>query len=129
VNVLLDTCTFLWIVLEPARLSADAMRLFTDPANHCSLSVVSAWEIAVKYALGRLPLQQPPHVFVPAQRVQHGIDLLTLSEEAALQVANLPRLHKDPFDRMLISQALVHGLVILTPDADIRQYPTVQTMW
>jgi PIN domain nuclease of toxin-antitoxin system len=68
-------------------------------------------------------------VFVPAQRVQHGIDLLTLSEEAALQVANLPRLHKDPFDRMLISQALVHGLVILTPDADIRQYPTVQTMW
>jgi PIN domain nuclease of toxin-antitoxin system len=129
VNLLLDACTFLWIVLEPARLSPGAAQLATDPANTLYLSSVSAWEIAVVYTLGRITLQQPPEVFVPAQRRNHGIDLLPLSEAAALHVPNLPPIHRDPFDRMLICQAIVHDLTLLTPDPLVRQYPHVRTAW
>jgi PIN domain nuclease of toxin-antitoxin system len=127
-NVVLDTCTFLWIALEPTRLSVEARRIFADPANHFLLSVISAWEIALKYGLGQLALQQPPPLFVPTQRSRHGIALLPLSEQAALYVPSLPRLHKDPFDRLLVSQAIVDNLLILTPDPLIQRYP-VQTRW
>ncbi len=72
-NLLLDTCTFLWVVLEPARLSTRASQLFTDRANTCALSAVSAWEITVKYGLGKLELTVPPASFVPEQRERHGI--------------------------------------------------------
>lgn len=128
-NLLLDTCTFLWVVLEPARLSAHVTRLVADPGNTVFLSTVSAWEIAVVYALGRVTLQQPAEIFVPTQRQNHGIDLLPLSEAAALYVPNMPPIHRDPFDRMLICQAIVHDLVLLTPDPLIRQYPQVRTEW
>jgi PIN domain nuclease of toxin-antitoxin system len=128
-RLLLDTCTFLWIVLDPTRLSARASQLFTDPVNSCFLSAVSSWEIAVKFGLGRVSLQQPPQILVPAQRLIHGIVPLPLNEEEAVYAPNLPQLHKDPFDRMLICQAIVQGLTILTPDLQIRQYPLVQTDW
>lgn len=128
-NLLLDSCTFLWLIAHPARLSTNAVQLFTDPANISYLSVVSVWEIAVQYSLGRITFQQPPQVFVPTQRRNHGVELLPLSEEATLYVPNLPRLHRDPFDRMLICQAIVQDFVILTPDQQIRQYPVVRTDW
>jgi PIN domain nuclease of toxin-antitoxin system len=128
-NLLLDTCTFLWIVLEPGKLSARASQLFTDRSNTCFLSSVSAWEIAVKYGLGKLVLVDPPASFVPTQRAQHGITSLPLLESQAARVADLPPLHKDPFDRMLICQALDLGWTILTPDPEIRRYPSVATDW
>jgi PIN domain nuclease of toxin-antitoxin system len=128
VRVLLDTATFLWAVSDAPEFSEDAREIFTDPGNEIFLSSVSAWEIAVKYALGRLPLPEPPGRFVPLQRKQHGIDPLQLDEEAALHLSRLPLLHKDPFDRMLVCQAVVHHLVILTPDELIYQYP-VRTIW
>jgi PIN domain nuclease of toxin-antitoxin system len=127
-NLLLDTCSFLWITLDPTQLSSQALLLFQDPANRVFLSAVSAWEIAVKYGLGKLQLQQPPEIFVPQQRMAHQIAELLLSEDAALRVTRLPAIHKDPFDRMLICQALANGLTILTPDPLIRQY-SVPTMW
>lgn len=127
-NLLLDTCTFLWITLDPTQLSTAASQAFIDPRNTCYLSPVSAWEVAVKYSQGRLSLQQPPQQFVPSQRALHRIDFLPLEEAAALYVPSLPSLHKDPFDRMLVCQAIVQNLVILTPDPYIRQYP-VQTLW
>jgi PIN domain nuclease of toxin-antitoxin system len=128
VRLLLDTCTFLWIVGGARELSARAREAFADPANEAVLSAASAWEIAVKHRLGRLPLPQAPDEFVPAQRAAHGIEPLPLNEEAALHVAKLPDLHRDPFDRMLVAQALVGGLVLLTPDDSIRQYP-VRAFW
>jgi PIN domain nuclease of toxin-antitoxin system len=128
VKLLLDTATFLWIVTEAPELSSRARELFADPANDLYLSSVSAWEIAIKYNLRRLPLPEPPERFVPAQRRQHEIEELALEEEAALHLVRLPPLHKDPFDRMLICQAIVHGLVILTSDPLISQYP-VKTSW
>jgi len=127
-RLLLDTCTFLWVVGGATDLSARAREAFVDPDNEVFLSAASAWEIAVKHRLGRLPLPEPPDVFVPAQREAHGIDRLDIDEQAALHVAKLPGLHADPFDRMLVSQALIGGLVLLTPDVAIRQYPA-RTIW
>jgi PIN domain nuclease of toxin-antitoxin system len=128
VRILLDTCTFLWIVAGSRELSARANEVFSDPANDVYLSSVSAWEIVVKHALGRLPLPEPPHQFVPRYRDLHEIAPLALDEDAVLKLARLPEYHRDPFDRMLICQAVSHGLAILTPDALITRYP-VQTAW
>ena len=127
-KLLLDTCTFLWIVAGAPELSDRARLAFTTPDNEVYLSAVSAWEIAVKHGLGRLPLPSPPSDFIPEMRQRHGITDLALSEEAALFLGKLPAIHRDPFDRMLICQATVKGLVLLTPDEQIMSYP-VRTLW
>jgi PIN domain nuclease of toxin-antitoxin system len=127
-RLLLDTCTFLWVILGAEELTPRVRALVTDSANEVFLSAVSAWEIAVKHRLGRLRLPQPPERFVPAQRDAHGLAPLPLDEEAALHLTRLPLLHRDPFDRMLVCQALVHGLAILTPDPLINQYPA-RVVW
>lgn len=127
-KLLLDTCTFLWLVAGHSSLSSECRRLSADPANELFLSAVSSWEITVKHALGRLTLSSPPPVYVPKYRRLHDITALPLEEEAALHLHRLPHLHKDPFDRMLVCQAIVHGLTILTPDPLIVQYP-VRTTW
>jgi PIN domain nuclease of toxin-antitoxin system len=128
VRLLLDTCTFLWIVSGSPRLSKKAAQWFTDPANEIFLSAVSAWEISVKHSLGTLRLSAPPIDFVPSQRESHGIAALPLMEEEVVYLPKLPKLHRDPFDRMLVCQAIVNGLAILTPDALISQYP-IRTLW
>jgi PIN domain nuclease of toxin-antitoxin system len=128
VRLLLDTCTFLWIVSGSSRLSKHAGQWFSDPANEVFLSAVSAWEIAVKYSLGTLRLPAPPIDFVPSQREAHGITALPLTEEEVLYLPKIPNLHRDSFDRVLICQAVVNGLAILTPDELISQYP-IRTLW
>ena len=127
-RLLLDTCTFLWLATDAPQLSALARGHFVDPANAVFLSSVSAWEIALKHRLGRLPLPDPPDQLIPRLREEHGIAPLVLDEAAALTESRLPPLHRDPFDRMLVCQAIAEGLIIVTPDAAIRQYP-VRTMW
>ena len=124
---LLDTCAFIWIV-EGAGLPSRVVEIVRAPDHEVYLSAVSCWEIATKHALGRLPLADRPERLVPAEREKHGIAALSLDEEAALQVARLPRLHRDPFDRLLVAQAIVHGLTILTPDPEIAKYH-VRTIW
>jgi PIN domain nuclease of toxin-antitoxin system len=128
VRLLLDTCAFLWAISAPAELSDKARELFVDPGNEIFLSVVSCWEIALKHSLGRLPLPEPVSEFVPAQRQAHGIQTLPLDEECALHLARLPKLHGDPFDRMLASQSIVHGLALLSPDRQLARYP-VRILW
>ncbi len=127
-KLLLDTCTFLWVVGDSPRLTLRVRELFQAPDNQVFLSAASAWEIAVKHELGRLPLPQAPDFFVREMRGAHGIDSLPIDEESALHLSRLPPLHRDPFDRMLVSQAIVHGLTILTPDPLITQYPG-RTAW
>ena len=127
-RVLLDTCTFLWIVSDAPELSKLSRELFRDPSNEVFLSVVSVWEISLKYALGKLPLSERPEKFVPIQREQHMVDSLVLDENSVLHLSRLPALHRDPFDRMMICQAISHGMVILTPDELVAQYP-VSTKW
>ena len=127
-KVLLDTSTFLWIVDSREKLSARAVDVFQAADNDMYLSAASSWELANKYALRKLTLSQPPHQYVPLHREAHGILPLAIDEESALVAARLPMLHKDPWDRMLIGQAVVHGLTILTPDPLIARY-TVRTLW
>lgn len=127
-RLLLDTCTFLWVITDAPDLSNRARGLFSDPGNEVFLSAVTTWEIALKYALGRLPLPQSPQRYIPEQREKHRINSLPLEEEAALYVNRLPEHHKDPFDRMLVCQAIVHGMAILTPDQRITQYP-IRSIW
>jgi len=127
-KLLLDTCTFLWIVTGAPDLSPRAHDLFQAPDNEVYLSAASAWEIAVKHGLGRLQLPDPPDRFVREMREAHGIASLPIDEESALHLSRLPALHRDPFDRMIVSQAIVHGLTILTPDPLITQYPG-RTTW
>jgi PIN domain nuclease of toxin-antitoxin system len=127
VNVLLDTCTFLWLVAGKS-LSAAAVAAVQDPSHEVLLSAVSVWEIAVKYRAGRLPLPEPPDRLIPTERALRGLGPLPLDEDAALHALRLPLLHGDPFDRMLIAQAVAHGLAIVTPDPAIRQYP-VRVIW
>jgi len=127
-RLLLDTCTFLWIAADAKALSLRARELFRSPDNEVFLSAGSAWEIAIKHALGRLPLPEAPERFVPLMREAHGIAALPVDEEAALHLSRLPDLHRDPFDRLLVSQAIVHGLTIVTPDPLVTQYPA-RTIW
>jgi len=122
-KLLLDTCAFLWIAGGSPLLSKRARELFRAPETEVYLSAASAWEIAVKHGLGRLPLPVAPERFVREMREAHGIAPLPIDEESALHVSRLPALHRDPFDRMLVSQAIVHGLTILTPDPLITEYP------
>lgn len=92
------------------------------------LSVVSSWEIAIKHRLGKLPLPSPSASLIPGLRAQLGVSALPLDELSILQPAKLPDLHRDPCDRMLICQAIEHGLTLLTPDETLRQYP-VRSLW
>ena len=108
--------------------SPAAVASIQDPSNDVLLSAVSVWEIATKYGAGRLPLPDSPDRLIPARRRTRGIESLNFDEESALQVLRLPMLHRDPFDRMLISQSIAHGLAIVTPDPAITQYP-VRVIW
>ncbi len=127
-KLLLDTCTFLWLITDDPALSSKARDLFTDPLNEAYLSTVSVWEVEVKFGLGKLPLPQAPERFIPEQRERHGIATLPLEEQAVFYLSRLPSLHRDPFDRMLICQAIHHELTLLTPDPLITQY-AVKTAW
>jgi PIN domain nuclease of toxin-antitoxin system len=128
VKCLLDSCTFLWIVAGSKDLSPVARQIFANPANEIFLSVVSVWELSVKHALGKLPLPSTLDRFVAEERERHGIAALPLSELAVFHLHKLPQLHRDPFDRILICQAIEHDCVLLTPDPLIVQYP-VRTRW
>ncbi|HSR51022.1 MAG TPA: type II toxin-antitoxin system VapC family toxin [Acidobacteriota bacterium] len=122
-KILLDTCTFLWWIADAPQISERARELARSPENEVYLSVVSAWEIAVNHNLGRLPLPQRPQRFVPAMRRAHGFKSLPLEEESVFHLNRLPDRHADPFDRMLICQAISGGMVLLTPDEHITRYP------
>lgn len=127
-KLLLDTCTFLWLIDGDSELSSHAQESIISPENEVYLSAISVWEIALKYQMKKLKLSEEPSLLIPSERERHGIALLVLDEEAALQAGRLPFYHQDPFDRMLIAQAIVSGSVLITPDKLIRQYP-IKTDW
>ena len=127
-RLLLDTVAFIWLVEGNAKLSESAQGLIADPANEVYLSAASAWEIAIKYSIGRLILRVPPEEYLPWQRSIHQVESLPVTEAAALQVHKLPALHNDPFDRIIVAQAIVEGLAVVTPDQQISRYP-VRVEW
>ncbi|ODS32633.1 MAG: PIN domain protein [Candidatus Scalindua rubra] len=122
-RILLDTCIFLWFISGDERLSDPIREDICDSKNEVYLSTVSVWESIVKYQLGRLPLPEPPGEYLPIQRKRHRISSLLLDEGSVVHLANLPPIHRDPFDRMLICQAIEHNLTLVTVDNMIRSYP------
>jgi PIN domain nuclease of toxin-antitoxin system len=121
-KLLLDTHIFLWFISGDQRLPIHFQNSIRDLNNDVYLSCVSVWEVTVKYQLGKLPLPESPEIYLPKQRQKHLINTLTLDEESVAQLLNLPLLHRDPFDRILICQALQHNLTIVTVDTAIRAY-------
>lgn len=122
-RLLLDTCTFLWLAAEDPQLTKTALTSCRDPGNQVFLSALSAWEIALKYRLGRLPLPVRPERYVTSRRQWLQLEPLAFDEDSAVHDALLPAHHRDPFDRGLVSQAILNGMTIVTPDPMIARYP------
>lgn len=122
-RILLDTHIFLWYITGDNRLSSSIMETIRRPEHEVYLSVVSLWEVIIKYQLGKLPLPQSPEIYLPTQRQQHLIRSLDIDEASIKQLSRLPPLHNDPFDRLLVCQAIEHNMTIATVDQYILAYP------
>jgi PIN domain nuclease of toxin-antitoxin system len=122
-KLLLDTHIFLWYINGDSRLPTVMKDSIRDPKNEAYLSVVSVWEAIIKHQLGKLPLPQPPDKYLPEQRRRHLIVSLGVDEESVTRLAGLPSLHRDPFDRLLVCQAIQHGLTVATVDPVVQSYP------
>lgn len=122
-KLLLDTCTFLWLAADDPQLSQTARASCRDPGNEVFLSALSVWEITVKCRLGRLPLPARPERYVVSRRRWLRLEPLAFDESSAAHDALLPNHHRDPFDRGLVSQAILNGMTIVTPDPMIGRYP------
>ena len=122
-KLLLDTHIFLWFINGDERLPVSMREDIRNPENEVYLSVVSLWEAIVKHQLGKLPLPESPEKYLPIQRERHRIESLALDENSVAHLAKLPAVHRDPFDRMLICQAIENGLTLITVDAVISDYP------
>lgn len=128
-RVLLDTHAFLWWTSEyGARLSDRARDLLIDSSTDAVVSVASAWEIAIKAATGRLEIEGDPEQWVPDRILRYGFSPLPVGLAHALRVAGLPAIHRDPFDRLLVAQAQVEGIPIVTSDPAIARYD-VDVIW
>ncbi len=116
---LLDTCTFLWVSQKPSMLSKIATSAINDRANELFVSDVSIWEVTLKYAAGKLPLPDKPRTWVPEKFAHHLFKPLPLQQEVIYRSGELPRIHADPFDRLLAAQAMEAGMTILSPDTPL----------
>jgi len=121
-NILLDTHVFLWAILEPHRLTASMRRFFIDPDNQLFMSTASIWEICHKYAIKKLLLVVAPDILIPQQMKIQGILPLPLNMTHALQAHQLPLHHRDPFDRMIVAQARVEVMPIMSADSALKAY-------
>jgi len=127
-KILLDTHAFLWWITDVPQIPATARELISDGHNELYWSAASSWEVSIKYALGRLPLPDVPEKFLPFELAQNRIESLPVIDAHAFQAGQLPRHHRDPFDRMLIAQAQVESLVLLSNDPQLRLYD-VRVRW
>jgi len=121
-NILLDTHAFLWWITDDSQLSTKARELISDSHNTMYWSAASSWEVSIKYALGRLPLPETPEQFLPVELGKNRIESLSVIDVHAFQAGRLPRHHGDPFDRMLVAQAQVESLAILSNDLILTHY-------
>ena len=127
-KLLLDTHAFLWFVWKHARLSAAAQALILDPKNILFFSMASCWEIAVKVSISKLALAEPYAVFMPREIAANRLLLLPVEMAHVSAVATLPLHHRDPFDRLLITQSLVEGMPLVSADPLFDRYG-VTRLW
>lgn len=121
-TVLLDTQVWLWMQAAPERLARGARSLIEDAGNTLLFSAASSWEIAIKHAIGRLPLPEPPERYVPERMRTSGVVGLRVEHSHALRVSALEPHHRDPFDRMLVAQAQLERVPLLTADRVFERY-------
>jgi PIN domain nuclease of toxin-antitoxin system len=121
-RILIDTQCWLWMNASPDRLSEKTRRLLLQRTTERLLSSASVWEIAIKYQLGKLLLPVGPAEYVPDRMMLTRTQALPISVEHALRAGSLPMLHRDPFDRMLVAQALVEGITVLSSDRQLDDY-------
>lgn len=127
-KLLLDTHTFLWFIVGDSQLSTYARQLIENPANERYLSVGSIWEITIKSSLGRLTVTMPPSVLISEHVWANAIDLLAIAPDHLDILHTLPYYHNDPFDRLMIAQALQEGMLLITRDQAFQAY-NVQVAW
>lgn len=125
---LVDTVILIWSLNEPEKINDRALKILENGKEELYLSAASAWEIAIKSAAGRLQLPDTAESFVPNRMNVLGLRPLHITHSHALNVSVLPPHHQDPFDRMLISQAIIEDMILMTSDHMFSKYP-VQTMW
>jgi PIN domain nuclease of toxin-antitoxin system len=128
VKVLVDTHCWLWFLMTPERLCAAAVDALADASNEVYVSAAVAWEIVVKHGLGKLPLPLPAAQYVSERLAAVGHRPLAIAVEHAVALADLPPHHKDPFDRILVAQAQVEKLTLVTADDKIKAY-AVPILW
>lgn len=127
-RALLDTHSFLWFITDDPQLSKGALALLSDPNNDLVVSTASLWEVAIKSKLGKLDLTKPFGELFPDQLVTNGFGLMPILVKHLTALADLELLHRDPFDRLIIAQAMSEGLPVVTKDSAFRQYP-IQVVW
>ena len=127
-TLLLDTQCWLWMQAEPERLNRETRELLVDPSQELVLSAASSWEIAIKYALGKLPLPSAPERYVPERLRADAVRPMPVTHIHALRVAELPQHHRDPFDRLLVAQAQCEELTLVTADRVLHRYE-VELHW
>ena len=122
---LLDTHIFLWFISGDECLSDKYRQEISNLDNEVFVSVISIWECTIKYQLGKLPFPQSPEIYLPEQRTKHSFDSLTIDENTIAQLPKLPSIHRDPFDRLLMCQALENDLFMVTEDKAVLAYSMV----
>lgn len=128
-EILLDTHTFLWWSLQPEKLPPLVLRALQDPGNRIFFSAVSSWEAQIKIGLGKLILVESLRKIVERELVQNSWEVLPVTLHHTWKLEQLPPLHKDPFDRLLVAQALAENLFIATRDPLICAYPDIKIIW
>lgn len=121
-RVLLDTQCWIWIGLQPDRFSPAARAIVDDRGSELLLSAASVWEIAIKYGMRKLPLPEPPARYIEARLRRTQTTTLAITHPHALQAGALPRHHGDPFDRLLIAQAQIEQIAVITADPQFKRY-------
>jgi len=127
-KLLLDTAVFLKTASSATDIPSRVKELLLHEDNEIHVSIASYWEIVIKCSTGKLALPDASDRFLQSHQEKIGAEILPLDQESVLHVTRLPDIDKDPFDRILICQAIVHGMVLITPDTRIARYP-VRTAW
>jgi len=122
VNLLLDTHIFLWLNQEPEKINRQLLELCSDHQNHLFLSLVSLWEIQIKYQLGKLKLHRPILDLITEQQKSNQLQILPIRLEHILALSSLENHHHDPFDRLLIAQSQIEDMLLVTEDSKIKRY-------
>lgn len=128
-NILLDTHAFIWWTCDPEKLPGTLFTRLMDPRNTLLLSTVSSWEIMIKTGIGKLSFNEDLEMVISREIEKNGLQIIPITLDHTYRLKRIPPIHKDPFDRMLIAQALSAGLKIATDDSFIEQYDGVETVW